>query len=287
VYIDRVELGAMGKAPRAIAVVPGEHVVIAQLEGHLAAQAATRVAIGERAAVALELERLLGRLELSSEPEGALVLAEGQSAPLGRTPLALELPVGVERLRLRQAGHIDQLLEVRIDAAQPAQRHVVLARDPAYYASLNVVAEPSGALIRLDGRPAGRAPLTLEGLSPGVRALEVGSPDHRSWTTSLQLIAGSTTHVNAQLVAHADEPWPYWSWLGYGAGAALFLAGAAVGIAAYVENQNDSSRGTVEDLNHVADGLMGAGVVTAGITLLWDLTSPPVPRSHGEVRSRP
>lgn len=287
VYIDRVELGAMAKTPCEIAVTPGEHVVMAALEGHREQRAPAQVAIGERIPVELSLERSMGRVHLESDPEGAQVFADGRSTALGQTPLSLDLPVGTTRLALQLPGYLEQRLELAVAAGQPLHHRVSMVRDVGDLATLVVGAAPEGARVKLDGHEVGATPLTLAGLSPGIRTLQVAAASHQPWSTDLQLVAGSRTHVQAQLVSRDAEPWPYWSMLGYACGGALFAAGATVGVVSVAKNNERASAGTVEELNITADVLMGSGIAVAAATLLWSLTADPPPRSSGKVSTRP
>lgn len=287
IYLDRVELGVVARAPRSIAVQPGAHVVILRAPGHAEARGEVEAVVGETGSIALTLPRLMGRLVLDSEPSGAEVFGEAGGQRLGTTPLALELPVGPQRLIVRRDGYIEQRIDLAIDSARVTRRALRLERDPARVANLRVEVQPAGARVWLDGREAGRAPLRLTGLLPGVRRLEVGKAEHESWSSELQLLAGTTTRVQARLIADDDRPWPYWNWLGYLGGGALFAAGAVVGGVAVSENRADASPDSVETLNHTADALMIGGLAIAGVTLLLQLTGDPPARSQGVVSTPP
>jgi hypothetical protein len=141
--------------------------------------------------------------------------------------------------------------------------------------------------VRLDGERLGAAPLQLDGLQPGTRALEIAQPEHEPWRTRLQLSAGATTYVRANLVSDDDRPWPYWPWLGYGVAGALLISGAAVGVAAVSENKSGADAGDIERLNHTADVLLAGGVVLGAVTVVLQLTGSPSPRSTGSVAARP
>lgn len=285
-YVDRIELGVVGHSPCRIAVLAGEHLVIARLEGYREVKQPVSIVVGGVSEVTLELPRAMGKVELDSEPQGAVVLREGDSEPLGNTPLALELPVGVAKLTLQLEGYVERRIELRVDPSVPARSRVRLSHDSARLASLIVSTKPKGASVRLDHREAEPAPASFPGLSPGPHALALSRADYEPWAINLQLTAGSTTRVQADLIADADKPWPYRFWLGYGSGAAVFAAGASVGVAAVVKNNDGGSASTVRNLNHLADALMGAGIVVAAATLIWQLTADPPRHSSGSVSTR-
>jgi hypothetical protein len=235
----------------------------------------------------LSLQQLVGRIDLQSEPKGASVFVPGRSQALGVTPLSLELPAGPASLTLRLDGYLEQSVELRV-TPEGVQRHrLTLGRDPGRYAKLSIAAEPRGATVRLDGERLGAAPLVLDGLQPGTRALEIVQAEHEPWRTRLQLSAGTTAYVRANLVSDADRPWPYWPWLGYGVAGALLVSGVAVGVAAVGENKSGADAGDIERLNRTADLLMAGGVLLGAVTLVLQLTAAPAPRSSGSVAARP
>jgi hypothetical protein len=54
---------------------------------------------------------------------------------------------------------------------------------------------PEGADVRVDGRRAGRTPLTLEHVTPGEHRLEIRRPGGESWRGSVSIIAGRVTSI--------------------------------------------------------------------------------------------
>lgn len=286
-YLDRVELGVVGRAPMVLAVPPGPHTVIGRVAGYRDASARVIASLAATAATALSLQQLIGRVDLQSEPKGASVFVDGHGPALGVTPLRLELPAGPASLTLRLDGYLDQAVELQVDAEAVQSRRLTLARDPGRFARLSIAAEPSGAIVRLDGEHLGTAPLELDGLQPGTRALEVSGPSYEPWRTRLQLSAGTTSHVRANLVSEDERPWPYWPWLGYGVGGALLISGVAVGAAAISENKSGADADDVQRLNHTADALLAGGVLLGAVTLILQLTGSPTPHSTGSVAARP
>jgi outer membrane receptor for ferrienterochelin and colicins len=286
-YLDRVELGVVGRAPSVFAVPPGAHTVIARFPGYREASARVTANLAVTAATAISLQQLVGRIELQSEPKGASVFLAGRREALGVTPVSLELPAGPASLSLRLDGYLEQTVELSVAAETVERRRLVLRRDSARFAKLSIAAQPRGALVRLDGERMGATPLELDGLQPGTRALEIVQPDHEPWRTRLQLSAGTTSYVRANLVSDDERPWPYWPWLGYGMAGALLLSGVAVGAAAVSENKGGADAADIDRLNHTADALMAGGVLLGAVTLVLQLTGSPPPRSSGSVAARP
>lgn len=290
-YVDRVDLGAVGRSPRRIAVEPGQRTVIARVEGYRDARSDVDVSAGGTTPVELSLEPILGTLEVSSDPGGAVVFVEGASEPLGTTPFSVERPVGPVRLIARREGFVEQPRSVRVRDGEVTQVTFELVRAAADVAVLSVVTSPSGAVVRLDGETVGEAPLTLGQLPPGARRLTLEAEGREGWETEVLLEPGSATRVDATLVDPSDRPWDGWRWIGYGSGAAAVVAGVVVGIvaagqrSAFFDDPNPTAadHDRVQTLNLTADLLMGGGVVVLGTTFILDLLSAPAPESTGTV----
>ncbi len=291
VYVDRQELGAVGRTPRRVAVVPGSHTLVLHRDSYGPAREEVTAAVGERTESRVVLERLVAELIVESEPAGATVHLAGRDEPLGTTPLRALLPVGSAEVVIRREGYVEQARVVDVVDGQPARLSVRLGRDAARMAVLSVMTNPSGATVIVDGEPRGAAPLTLDTLAPGSHEVEVTAEGHDPWSTEVLVEAGSSTRVRATLVDPDERPWTGWRWIGYGGGAGLVAAGAVVGglaLAARSDfldapNPTAGDHDRVETMNLVADVLLAAGVATLGVTLTFDLLSAAPPVSSGDI----
>ena len=290
-YVDRLELGAVGRSPRRVAVEPGERTLIARLDGHRDARLEVAAAVGETSQVEATLEPVVGTLEVASDPPGARISVEGSSEPLGTTPFSRQMPVGEVRLVAQLPGYVDQARTVRVRDGAVASLTFELVRAASEVAVLSVVTDPAGAVVSLDGQPLGETPLTIGDLDPGARRLSLAAAGREGWETEVLLEPGSATRVNATLVDPDDRPWSGWRWLGYGSGAALVVAGAVVGVLAlsarssFFDDPNPTAadHDRIETLNLAADLLMGGGIVVLATTLVIDLASAPAATSSGTV----
>jgi len=289
-YVDRVDLGSVGVAPRQVAVTPGDHAIVARLEGHREARHEWTARAGASEEVALELEAILGVLVVRSEPEGAEVFVEGRDTPLGATPLEVSLGVGPRRLTLRRAGYGEVSREVTIADGQTATVEVEMSRLATTVAGLSVTS-PRGARVTIDGEEAGVAPLTLDEVVPGTHRVGVDQPGLEPWTDELVFEAGGVTRIAATLEDPSSLHFEDLRLIGYLLGGAAFLAGAGVGVAGWVEREAffeeaNPTRGrldTIEALNITADALMISGVAILGTTLILDLAIGGRPRSRADV----
>lgn len=290
-FLDRVELGSVGRAPRQVAVEPGERTVIVRLDGHREARASVTAERGRVSAVIVTLEAVRGTLSVTSEPSGAEVFLDGGEAAVGVTPLSLSLPVGTARVVLRHAGYSEQSRTVRILDGETSAVSATLERLASTVAVLSVVTRPGGAAVLLDGALLGTAPLTLDRVEPGVRRLEVRRDGLESWSTPLVLEAGGATRVSVTLEDPSAFHFSDVRWIGHALGGATFLAGVGVAIGAVLERDAffasaDPTRGqldVVHTLNATADALMVTGLVVVATTLVLDLALGNRPRSQGRV----
>ena len=290
-FVDREELGAVGTSPRRIAVKAGKRSILARLPKHDDARTSADAVVGQAAAVTLKLVPHRGTLSVGTNPTGALVRSEKDGQQLGRTPLDLQLPVGKYTLVVSLQGHEEQTKSVSVENSRETRVSLSLPRIASQVSVLTVRGNVPGASVWLDGTMQGVAPLTLPTVEPGNRRVEVRADGHESWVGPVLLEPGSATRVDYDLVDPRDRPWPGWRWVGYGAGGALFAAGAVTGLIARgtrSDFENEPSSATLDRLraqNTAADVLMATGLVTVGVTAVWDLVlSGPRAESNGRVR---
>jgi hypothetical protein len=290
-FVDRADLGAVGRSPRRVAVAPGSHRVLARAAGHHEASAAVEAAQGQVVAVDVALTAVVGRLVVESTPPGAEVRAEGRGEPLGTTPLELELSPGSLRLAISLDGYEQAIRDVTVSAAQEARVAVRLERLREAVAVLSVVSEPAGAEVQLDGRDAGRTPLSLSDLDPGPRRLAVRVAGRLPWAAQVLLEPGSATRVEVSLAPARSQRPRRLRWIGYGGGGAMLVAGAALGGVALAdrsaffasENPTRAMLERVRAESIAADVLIWTGAAALGVTLILDLVLRRARESTGTV----
>ncbi len=120
-----------------------------------------------------------GKLAVRVVPPAAevRVLTPGEDKPVasGNGSVEAELPAGSWRVEARLAGRVDGSFPVQVPAGLRTAVSYSLALRPAV---LTVVSVPPGALVKVDGDPAGRAPLQLDPLPPGDHELVATLPGH-------------------------------------------------------------------------------------------------------------
>lgn len=289
-FVDREELGSLGNAPRRLAVTAGKHLVKARLDRHDDAAATVEATLGQTVEVRLVLPVHRGRLQVRGTPVGASVRLEGEAQELGKMPFSTDLPLGEYRIVVSRAGHQEQILVARISKGGDTVLTPSLKRLAAETSVLTVRGNAPGAEVWLDGRRAGEAPLTLQGVEPGRRRIEVHAPAREPWQNVVLFEPGAATRIDYELVDPSDRAWPGWRWVGYGTGGALLAGGAVTGLIARGTKSDfdrEPSTATLDRLhaqNTTADVLMASGLVVLVATAVWDLAlRSPDPRSSGRV----
>jgi hypothetical protein len=118
-------------------------------------------------------------LSIESRPSGAEVILDG--TPLGRTPLRQVVVKGkADLLRLEKPDF--QPLEYHLQASD---REIALRLAPAPFAA-QVVTEPAGAEILLDGASKGTTPQVLQVPGDGPHVLHLKLEGYLPWNTTLE-----------------------------------------------------------------------------------------------------
>ncbi len=142
-----------------------------------------------------------GALSVQSQPAGAEVYLDGER--LGVTPLtAKRLATGERTLRLDHP-HRGQLVEkIMINRGETQRVERLL---PEAFGSLELLSNPRGADVVLDGEPLETAtPIELERLVAGVHTVRLSYHQHRDVEQELEVLPGETTSLTIELpfIAH-------------------------------------------------------------------------------------
>jgi outer membrane receptor for ferrienterochelin and colicins len=288
-FLDRRELGSVGAAPLRMATTPGSHSVIFRREGWRDQTIQVEAKVGTVTSARALQERITGTLTILARPEGARVRLLASDQDLGPAPVSLSVPVGEVRLLVTSKGFVDQARDAVVRDGEKTTVEIELQRAADTVATLSVTASPPGAVVRLAGRDLGSAPLTLTGLDPGARPIDLRAPGYDPWSRALLLEAGAATRVDVRLARSTDRHWRGWKWLGYGSGCALLLSGVVVGLQArsarddFYANPTASQHDRVGRLNIMADVFLASGgVIVLGSAVIQLLSAPP-PASEGTV----
>ena len=121
----------MGKAPWEGKLPIGSHRLNLETEdGKWHCQRQVVLRINSTVQVTCKLQQYTGRLSLTTVPKDALALL-GRGRSMGKAPLkAVTLPVGQHRLRIRLAGHQEQLVKFTVHKDRTTTLQVRLKRIP-------------------------------------------------------------------------------------------------------------------------------------------------------------
>ena len=174
---------------------PGEHLLCAAKAGYREARRTITLAPGQRMAVDLALEPLVGLVLLQSSPTGAEVRIDG--ADRGRTPLLItDIPLGKYRLTFSGQGCVPKDVELQVANRTPILLSVPLTTDSA---NLVLDSTPSGADVTMDGVSRGTTPCTLERIPSGAHKLEVNLAGYEPFVRDLSLAAAQSETLKAAL----------------------------------------------------------------------------------------
>lgn len=289
-YVDRRDLGAVGRSPRRVAVEAGQRRILAALDRYSPAETTVEAVRGRVTTSELTLQPLMGALVVETQPPGATVRAQGRADPLGTTPLSVSVPVDTYQLTIELPGHAPVQREIRVvESAQPTAMSIELTRSAGSAAILSVQGSPVGASVLIDGEEVGTTPLTVPDLQPRRVELEVRAEGHESYSEVVTLEPGGATRLRYELADPSERAWSGWWWLGYGGGAAVFATGAVMGLvasserSAFFDEPSSDQYDSVKSLSLAADVLMITGLVTLATTLVIDLLSDPPAESRGRV----
>jgi len=182
-------------------------------------------------AYAREFEKLLVRLEVTLEPTSALLSVDGRplratgtgkkvflasleppgkGRAVGQRVFTMVLDPGLHLFRATRPGHQDAVIR---KSYRPGQRAKLDLRLDVLPATVSVKSVPTGAIVRVDEREVGLAPIEVQ-RPAGRYQLEVALDDYDTYTATLNLRAGQRSDLTAELVPY-EEPitkkWWFWT----------------------------------------------------------------------------
>jgi serine/threonine-protein kinase len=155
-----------------------------------------------------------GSLRVSTQPEGARVLVNGEEK--GASPLLLEaLPLGTYQVRIESGGFEAEVLEAAITAEAPSASLDVTLKPQAPAAPaapgpaiFRIRSNPPGAQVAVDGRDVGVTPIERLQVAAGSRVVRVLGEGYLPWEDTFRARAGRTETIEAELTARPAEPEP-------------------------------------------------------------------------------
>lgn len=198
----RVDGHAVGTTPLSATLTSGTRQVEWRLAGYLPERRAIEVVADQALAVPpARLRRAPGRLDLKTDPPGALVSVAG--AFRGSSPVSLEVPPDrALELRLARAGYETVVREVRVGAGETLRLEATLS---PLLGEVSVESLPPDAELFVDGVPRGRAGQTLR-LPASPHELELRREGYETFRQTVTPRPGHAQSLRAVLTARGEKP---------------------------------------------------------------------------------
>ncbi|MBN1670004.1 MAG: PEGA domain-containing protein [Kiritimatiellae bacterium] len=186
---------AHGATPTTVEqVAPGRHLVVVRKEGYGEARRTVSLAPGQKAAVDLKLEPILGLVLMQAKPAAEV---EMEGVYLGKTPLfRTDLPLGEHRLKFSAEGYQSKEVAVTVSDRTPQKVAVELPSDSGIIA---FTSSPAGATVTINGARRGTTPCTVDRVARGQADIEVAYAEYAPHRQKIDVLAGETYTVDAQL----------------------------------------------------------------------------------------
>lgn len=189
VYVDRRALGAVATTPATIALSPGEHSLIFELDKHhpVRTPKARHEKLGERIVVRRTLDQITGRLVVSGMPD-VEVYDAGVRDPICVTPCVIDIPIGQHVLQLKREGYRTQPALVELGESESQRLEANL--EPIT-GTLRLDASVEGAEVKVDGETLGYTPLVARA-PVGEHEITVSAQGYESSSLQVDVPDGET-----------------------------------------------------------------------------------------------
>lgn len=144
-----------------------------------------------------------GSLNVLVSVPGARVAVD--NVEVGESPVKplTGLKPGQHILKITKPGYSDYLETVKVSAGETNDQMVDLV---ALFAVLSVESNVPNALVTVDGKPIGSAPVRGKELTPGEHTVRVTAPGYKDFETTLKGAAGDPLAVRATLLPRNARP---------------------------------------------------------------------------------
>ena len=161
-------LAVEGKTPLTVRDLPaGEHLLELR-KGLFKGRQRVKVVANRFVKVTVALQKVRGRLEVLSTPPEATVLLDGKV--VGSTPMVIgAVEAGRHVIEIRKKGHVAVRREVILGVEDVKKSVNATLQQTGVIA---VDTDPAGAVVSVDGKAAGQAPLKIE-LAPGAHKIHL------------------------------------------------------------------------------------------------------------------
>ena len=167
-------------------VFPGSYQLHASAPGYEDLDQELAIAGERNQYIEIALVELPGRVNLSTEPEGATVIVDGEE--MGVTPLpALKLPRGDYSLLVRRSNYEDHQSVLNVLGLDQEQSpNIALLPD---WADVEITTDPAGAVVSIGGEALELTTPATVPVPSGFQELTLKLEGYKSWTTDIEVVA--------------------------------------------------------------------------------------------------
>ncbi len=174
---------------------PGEYTVAIKLDEHETWENSVKVEPEKETVITGVLLKKYGSIFLESEPSNANISLNGKD--IGTTPASLNtVPHGIHLVEVIKDGHEVWRRKVKVE---PGKKKSLTAALQLQTGSVNVESNPAKAMIYLDGKYVGTAPVSLKSIPPGTHELEIKLDGYDVWSELVNVEAGKEKVLTASL----------------------------------------------------------------------------------------
>ena len=162
---------------------PGRYTLEVEAAGYETLRAPLVVADAPNQVFEFRLRKRPGRIDVQSPVAGRASVA---GRDLGAVPGEIRLPAGRHELVVRAPRHQPYAAPIEVEGMD--RRQTFVAKPVPAWAPVEVLSEPAGAEVLVDGQAGGATPARLE-LDAGTHRIELRQPGFKPWVTDLQVVA--------------------------------------------------------------------------------------------------
>ncbi len=289
----------IASTPATILAPIGVKGIVFSLKGYESVTRTVTVELGKTAELSVALPKALPKIQITTQPAGAVVGFDDNEGPSGQTPLLHGLKAGAHVAHIALQGfdpvdHAFTLTEAHRDA--PLTPELIMLRKALPSGLVEITVNLDGAMVKVDGKVVGTSPFDAPiRLPEGLHTLEVTHPKQAEPNTEkVAVVAGKTTRTNitiqtSLISADFELDQRFWSYGLMGLGGALVIGGGITGAMALSDHgslsdcrddvtcvgtsKESALADDVESGALTTDILMGVGLATVASGLFFYLTA--------------
>jgi len=203
VYVDDQDEG--DETPVSLSSIePGTHKVTVKKEGYHDWVQYVVLEPGGQQELSAKLQPLTAKLDISSEPSGALVFIDDAYMKRDTPATVADISAGSHKISLKKKGYADWVKYVSLE---PEGIQELSANLQPLSTDLTITSEPDGAGIFIDDQPTDfKTPATIKNIQPGTHKVTLKKERYYDWIKYLELQPGETQELsNVALVEESPE----------------------------------------------------------------------------------